>query len=72
MVSDAELIARCLAGDRAAFDETVPDTPQAQRLVRAGKLRSLHVKVDSVEYNSPVPASTFDTTTPAGWTIVHH
>jgi hypothetical protein len=71
MVSDGELIARCLAGDRAAFDEAVPDTPEARRLVRQGKLRSLHVRVDSVEYNSPVPANAFETTTPKGWTVVH-
>jgi hypothetical protein len=52
--------------------ETVPNTPQAQRLVRQGKLRSLRVEVDSVEYNTPIPAGTFDTTTPKGWTVVHH
>jgi len=50
--------------------ETVPDTAQARRLVREGKLRSRHIEVDSVEYNTSLPANAFDTATPEGWTVV--
>jgi hypothetical protein len=49
--------------------QLVPDTPEAQRLKREGKLWPVHVKVDTVEYNRGVPAGMFDTATPAGWRV---
>jgi len=51
--------------------EIVPHTKAAQRLVRRGKLRSTHVRVDWIDYNAQVPAGLFDTTIPPGWTVVH-
>jgi hypothetical protein len=47
--------------------QTVPGTPEAGKLMRQGRLRSMRIYVDRIEYNVPVPKGVFDTTVPPGW-----
>ena len=47
--------------------QTVPGTPEAGKLVRQGRLRSLRIYVDRIEYNTPAPRGIFDTAVPRGW-----
>ena len=49
--------------------QRLPDTAQAKRLEREGRLRPMHLRVESIEYNQPVPKGSFDTNTPKGWTV---
>jgi len=47
--------------------QTVPGTPEGGKLMRQGRLRSMRIYVDQIEYNAPVPKGVFDTTVPRGW-----
>ena len=49
--------------------EIVPNTRMAKRLVRQGKLRTMHVRVDSIDYNPVISKGLFDTSIPPGWKV---
>jgi hypothetical protein len=54
---------------RGEAQEIIPNTRAAQRLVRQGKLRTMHVRVNTIDYNPILSKGLFDTSTPPGWKV---
>jgi len=48
--------------------ETVPPAPARERLERAARPASRHVRVDRIEYNVELPEEAFSIAVPRGWT----